>query len=64
MYISDQGKNKLDPKSKKWNFIGYGEYEFGYRIWDDEKKKVNHSRDVIFNERVMYKDMHKTGTND
>lgn len=60
VHISDQGRNKLDPKSKKCTFIGYGEDEFGYRIWDDENKKMIRSRDVIFNERVMYKDRHST----
>ncbi|CAO2827530.1 unnamed protein product [Amaranthus hypochondriacus] len=59
VHISDQGRNKLDPKSKVCTFIGYGEDEFGYRIWDDESKKIIRSRDVIFNERVMYKDRHK-----
>uniref|UniRef100_A0A803MU96 CCHC-type domain-containing protein n=1 Tax=Chenopodium quinoa TaxID=63459 RepID=A0A803MU96_CHEQI len=59
VHISDQGRNKLDPKSKVCTFIGYGEYEFGYRIWDDESKKIIRSRDLIFNERVMYKDRHK-----
>ena len=64
MHISDQGRNKLDPKSKKCTFIGYGDDEFGYRIWDGEHKKVIRSRDAIFNEKVMYKDMHKTNSND
>jgi len=64
VHISDQGRNKLDPKSKKCTFIGYGEDEFGYRLWDDENKKMVRSRDVIFNESVMYKDMHNTTTND
>lgn len=31
-HISDQGRNKLDPKSKKCTFIGYGEDEFGYHL--------------------------------
>jgi len=64
VHISYQGRNKLDPKSKKCTFIGYGEDEFAYRLWDDENKKMVCSRDVIFNERVMYKDMHNTTTND
>ncbi|PNX60087.1 hypothetical protein L195_g060011, partial [Trifolium pratense] len=64
VHISDQGRNKLDPKSKKCTFIGYGEDEFGYRLWDDENKKIIRSRDVIFNERVMYKDRHNTTTTD
>jgi hypothetical protein len=63
VHISDQGRNKLDPKSKKCTFIGYGEGEFGYRLCDDENKKMIRSRDVIFNERVMYKGKHNTTTN-
>ena len=64
MHISDQGRNEPDPKSKKCTFIGYGEDEFGYRIWDNENKKVIRCRDVTFNEKVMYKDMHKTDDGD
>ena len=60
MHISDQGRNKLDPKSNICTFIDYGEDEFDYRIWDDQNKKVIRNRDVIFNEKVMYKDRHKT----
>ncbi|KAK2366240.1 putative mitochondrial protein [Trifolium repens] len=63
VHISDQGRNKLDPKSKKCTFIGYGENKFGYRLWDDENRKMIRSRDVIFNERMMYKDKHDTGAN-
>jgi hypothetical protein len=29
---------------------------FGYRLWDYENCKIIRSRDVIFNEKVMYKD--------
>ncbi|KAE8654176.1 E3 ubiquitin protein ligase upl2, putative isoform 2 [Hibiscus syriacus] len=29
---------------------------FGYRFWDYENRKIIRSRDVIFNENVMYKD--------
>ncbi|KAL5838301.1 hypothetical protein ACOSQ3_015470 [Xanthoceras sorbifolium] len=58
VHISDQGRNKLDPKSKKCTLLGYGEDEFGYRLWDDQNKKIIRSRDVIFNEKAMYKDRH------
>lgn len=64
VHISDQGRNKLDPKSKKCTFIGYGEDEFGYRLWDDDNIKMICNKDVIFNERVMYKDGHNTTTID
>ncbi|WVZ04864.1 hypothetical protein V8G54_018210 [Vigna mungo] len=58
-----RGRNKLDPKSKKCTFIGYGEDEFGYRFWDNENQKMIRSRDVIFNEKVMYKDRNNTCNN-
>ena len=46
---------KLEAKSKKCTFIGYGVNDFGYRLWDYENNKIIRSRDVIFNEKVMYK---------
>ncbi|KAE8710415.1 Retrovirus-related Pol polyprotein from transposon TNT 1-94 [Hibiscus syriacus] len=49
-------RSKLDAKSNKCAFVGYGDDEFGYRIWDYENRKIIRSRDVIFNENVMYKD--------
>lgn len=54
--ISDSSKNKLDVKSLKCTFIGYGGDEFGYRCWDDQNKKIIRSRDVVFNGNVLYKD--------
>ncbi|KAE8694473.1 hypothetical protein F3Y22_tig00110783pilonHSYRG00316 [Hibiscus syriacus] len=49
-------RSKLDAKSNKRVFVGYGGDEFGYRFWDYENRKIIRSRDVIFNENVMYKD--------
>jgi hypothetical protein len=56
VHISDHARGKLDPKSLKCTFIGYGGDEFGYRLWDDQNKKIIRTRDVIFNEKLMYKD--------
>ncbi len=36
--------------------MGYGEDEFGYKLWDDQNRKMIRSTDVVFNEKVMYKD--------
>ena len=37
--------------------FSYGINEFGYRLWDFENHKIVRSRDVIFNEKVLYKDL-------
>ncbi|KAE8690148.1 hypothetical protein F3Y22_tig00110925pilonHSYRG00035 [Hibiscus syriacus] len=56
VHISSAERSKLDAKSNKCVFVGYGGDEFGYRFWDYENRKIIRSRDVIFNENVMYKD--------
>ena len=32
-------------------FMGYGDEEFGYRLWDLEKNRIIRSRDVVFHEQ-------------
>lgn len=49
-------RSKLDLKYKKCFFIGYDGTEFGYSFWYDQNRKINRNRDVIFNEKVLYKD--------
>ena len=56
VHIDSAERSKLDAKSNKCVFVGYGGDEFGYRFWDYENRKIIRSRDVIFNEIVMYKD--------
>jgi hypothetical protein len=56
VHIDKENRTKLEEKSKKCTFIGYGVNDFGYRLWDYENNKIIRSRDVIFNEKVMYKD--------
>jgi hypothetical protein len=55
-HIDKENRTKLEEKSKKSTFIGYNVNDFGYRLWDYENHKIIRSRDVIFNEKVMYKD--------
>lgn len=56
VHIDSTKRSKLDAKSQKCVFVGYGGDEFGYRFWDYENRKIIRSRDVIFNENVMYKE--------
>ena len=56
VHIDSAERSKLDAKSNKCVFVGYGDDEFGYRFWDYENRKIIRSIDVIFNENVMYKD--------
>ncbi|PON58591.1 hypothetical protein TorRG33x02_290760, partial [Trema orientale] len=61
VHIGPANRSELDPKSKKCFCIGYDDAEFGYCFWDDQNRKIIRSRDVIFNEEVMYKDRLGTG---
>ena len=55
-HIDKENRTKIEDKSKKCTFIRYGVVDFGYRLWDYENHKIIRSRDVVFNEKVMYKD--------
>ncbi|KAK3039795.1 hypothetical protein RJ639_027108 [Escallonia herrerae] len=54
-YIDKEERKKLDSKSHKCVFIGYGGDECGYRLWDYKHNKLIRSRDVIFDESRFYK---------
>jgi len=56
VHINKENKTKLEAKSKKCTFIRYGVNDFGCCFYDYEKHKIIRSRDVIFNEKVLYKD--------
>ena len=54
VHINKENRTKLEAKSKKCTFIGYGVNDFGYRFYDYEKHKIIRRRYVIFNEKVLY----------
>ena len=43
----------MDFKSQKAIFVGYGEDQLGFRIWDPMDKMVNRSKDIIFNVKTF-----------
>ncbi|KAH9330624.1 hypothetical protein KI387_002732, partial [Taxus chinensis] len=55
VHIDKDDRTKLEAKSEKCTFIGYGGDEFGFKCWSIKDKKIIWSRDVVFNEIVMYK---------
>jgi hypothetical protein len=62
--IPNMKRNKLDVKSRRCVFVGYGADDLGYRIWDPIEKKTIRSRDVIFHENVMYMKNHGNKQNE
>lgn len=56
MFIhSDEGK--LNPREKRGIFTGYPEGVKGFRVWLLEDQRCMISRNVVFKEKVMYKDV-------
>ena len=55
-HVDKENRNKLDAKSQKCYLVGYGVNDLGYRLWDVDNHKIIRSRDVVFNEKSMYKD--------
>jgi len=55
VHVELDRKSKLDPKSKRCIFIEYGTSEYGCRFWDPENLKILKHKNVVFNEKKMYK---------
>ncbi|KAJ9547247.1 hypothetical protein OSB04_019790 [Centaurea solstitialis] len=55
-------EGKLEPRSKKGLFMGYGDDVKGYRIWCLDKRKVILSRDVKFDEESMLRSIKGSST--
>ncbi len=49
-HIPDSQRRKLDKKAKKYRFVGYCINSKGYRLLNEETRKIVRRRDVIFNE--------------
>ena len=59
MHVPNEQRSKLDDKSTLCIFIGYGDEEFSYMLWDSEKKKIDKRKDVVLHEHETIEDMEK-----
>ena len=55
IYVFSDERSKLDPKSKRYIFLGYKKGVKGYKFWDSESKKVVINIDVVFDKLAMLK---------
>ncbi|KAK9134880.1 hypothetical protein Syun_014210 [Stephania yunnanensis] len=57
MYVPKEQRRNLMIEAVPCILLGFGDAEFGYRLWDQEKKKIVRSRDVAFHEYETITDL-------
>ena len=58
VHIPKVDRNKFDSKATLCRFIGYSLNRKGYKLYNEEERKVVYSRDVQFKENVFCKDQY------
>jgi hypothetical protein len=48
VHITQEERSKLDSKTRKCIFLGYGGDQFGYKLYDPIGKNIVISHDVVF----------------
>jgi hypothetical protein len=53
-HVSDDKRRKLDPKATEGIMVGYGDSSRVYKIWDPVARNIITSRDVVFEEKLIF----------
>lgn len=59
VHVPKDKRSKLDAKTHKCNFLGYGLDDFGDRLYDPTAKKIVRSQDIIFFKDQAIEDISK-----
>jgi len=54
VHVPDEKRSKLDPKAKKCILIGYSSEQKGYRCFNPSTRKLQVSRNVVFDEMASW----------
>ena len=55
IHILKDKRKKLDPSGMRGIFVGYSNSSKAYRIYIKEGRRIEVSRDIIFDENIAYK---------
>ena len=59
LHVPKDHRSKLNVKTRKYIFVGYGKEEFGYRFFGPVEKKLVRSHNVVFFEDQTLEDLDK-----
>ena len=53
IHIPKEKRRKFDKKAREGFFVGYDEDVKGYKVWNREERKMEYSRNIIFEDELQ-----------